>query len=469
MDFQEKKKELVELLLTKNILPTPEILNSLETIGDIDRFCEKILNEKLEDKPRVKILYNYEPYTAKITAMDFTKLFRSRLNKISKILRHRQELAGTTSINKIFGRREREKVSLIGMVNDIQTTKNKNLIISLEDETGIVKIIITKKSPAFEQAKDTVLDEVIGVRGSSENGVVFASNIIIPDIPLDHELKKSPSEGYAALISDIHVGSTNFMEEEFKKFIKWLTGNTGSEKQREIAKKVKYLFIVGDLVAGVGIYPTQERELNIPDIRKQYEYFVDLMKDVPENIKIIICPGNHDAVRLAEPQPIILNEFTESLKQLKNTTFLSNPSIVNIDESSDFPGFDVLLYHGYSYDYYGSSVDSIKNSGKNISDRTIPVMHYLLRRRHLAPQYGSTQYCPEPTDNLVIDKVPDLFFSGHEHKAGVLNYRGVTLVCGSCWESKTEFQEKVGHEPEPCRVPIVNLKTRAVTMMRFGG
>jgi len=63
--------------------------------------------------------------------------------------------------------------------------------------------------------------------------------------------------------------------------------------------------------------------------------------------------------------------------------------------------------------------------------------------------------------------VPDIFVSGHMHKASVGAYRGVMLISASCWQDKTDFQEKVGVEPEPCRVPLINLQTREVRMLRF--
>ena len=89
-------------------------------------------------------------------------------------------------------------------------------------------------------------------------------------------------------------------------------------------------------------------------------------------------------------------------------------------------------------------------------------------RRHLAPSHGSNLYIPDVNkDSLVIDKVPDFLVTGHIHKSSVSNYRNITLICGSCWQSKTDFQEKVGHNPEPGRVPIVNLKTREVKILKF--
>ena len=93
-----------------------------------------------------------------------------------------------------------------------------------------------------------------------------------------------------------------------------------------------------------------------------------------------------------------------------------------------------------------------------------------MKRRHLAPTHTSTLYLPDVNqDPLVIDRVPDFFATGHLHKSIASNYRNVTLICGSCWQSKTAFQERVGHNPQPSRVPIVNLKTRDVKILRFGG
>jgi len=96
------------------------------------------------------------------------------------------------------------------------------------------------------------------------------------------------------------------------------------------------------------------------------------------------------------------------------------------------------------------------------------IMRFLIQRRHLAPQHTSTMYIPDSRyDPLVSEKVPDIFVAGHIHKAGVLQHRNISLVCGSCFQSKTGFQEKVGHDPEPGVVPVINLQTRQVSLMRF--
>ena len=40
-------------------------------------------------------------------------------------------------------------------------------------------------------------------------------------------------------------------------------------------------------------------------------------------------------------------------------------------------------------------------------------------------------------------------------------------ICNSCWQSITPFEEKVGNNPDPCKVPVLNLKTREIKIMDF--
>ena len=323
------------------------------------------------------------------------------------------------------------------------------------------------KPELFGIANNTVLDEVIGVAGVSGENIIFADSILLPEIPLGRELRKSSDDIYALFLSDLHVGSNKFLSDDFNKFLKWINQETGSEKQKEVASKVKYIFLVGDLVDGCGVYPEQDKELIIKDVKIQYEECGKLLKQIPENVQLIICTGNHDAMRIAEPQPPLYEEFAKPIYDLPNTTIVSNPAVVNIHSSENFPGFDVLLYHGYSFDFFVSEVDYLRNNGGY--DRADLIMKFLLQRRHLAPTHTSTLYIPDvKKDPLFIETIPDFFVSGHIHKSVIANYRNITMVCGSCWQAKTTFQEKVGHNPEPSRVPIVNLKTREMKILKFG-
>lgn len=354
------------------------------------------------------------------------------------------------------------------MVSDKQVTKNGNMLLMLEDPTGRKRVLVNKNRPdLFKEAKDLVMDEVIGITGVNAETMIFANSIVWPDTPSSKELKKSEQEKYALFLSDLHVGSSKFLPDDFEKFLRWINCEAGNEQQRHIAKNVECIFIAGDLVDGCGIYPEQDKELSIKDIYQQYRECAELLKQIPNNIPLVICPGNHDAIRISEPQPPLSRNFAAPMYELNNAIMVSNPSMVNISSSANFAGFDVMMYHGYSFDYFVAEVDSLRNQGGY--DRADLIMKFLLKRRHLAPSHLSTLYIPDTKkDPLVIEKVPDFFLSGHIHKTATANYRNTTLICGSCWQGKTSFQEKVGHNPEPSRVPIVNLQTRDIKILKFG-
>ncbi len=513
------KKQKIELLMKKNILLSPELLEEMDDI-EFEKFLddgrteniavlsreankmqprvaqeinweefektkaqlekgspkayEKFVNfieeksaEQTKETEDIKIVFSYSKTQKRRTFDDFVAYFTARYKSMEKMLRNRNELKNVISINRINGKKEEGVVSIIGMVQDKKISKNNNIILTLEDPTGTIKVVASKGKGDFTAAKDIVLDETIGVVGMHNKDVVFANKIIWPDIPDITEMKKAPYDAYMAFLSDTHVGSKKFMPEELERFIKWANGQIGSEKQKEIAKKLKYIFITGDLVDGVGIYPEQASELEIKDIYSQYRQCAEILRQIRQDIKVIICPGNHDAMRISEPQPKLSEEFAAPMMKLENATYVSNPSFINIGATENFSGFNVLMYHGYSFDYYIATVDSIRKNGGY--DRADLVMKFLLQRRHLAPTYASTlAILDSEKDNLVIEQVPDFFVTGHLHKCAVANYKSVTMICGSCWQSKTLFQEKTGHRPEPARVPVVNMGTRQATILKFG-
>lgn len=422
-------------------------------------------NGDIGHEPKILVSYSTEP--EKRTVEGFVSYFTKRYQALERMLRGRQKLQNTISIARALTKSEREQVSIIGLVKDRQKTKNNNTILTLEDPTGEIKVVIgSSSSDLAQEAEDTVLDEVVGIVGALGNKIIFGKELYRPDVAPTQEMRKSPDEAYAIFLSDIHVGSNNFLDERFQRFLRWINQETGSYQQKEMVKKIRYMFIVGDLVDGVGIYPGQENELLIKDIYRQYDAIAELLSKIPKRIKIIICPGNHDAMRIAEPQPIFFKDFAKKLHTLTNVTLVSNPARVKIHQSKDFDGLDVLLYHGYSFDHYVANVDSLRQNGGY--DRADLIMKFLLQRRHLAPTHTSTLYVPDAEkDHLVIETVPDFFATGHIHKCAVATYRGVTMICGSTWQSTTAFQEKVGHKPEPARVPIINLQTRKAKILRF--
>jgi len=480
-------KEIISCLLKKKILVDQEVLTKIKTITNLQKLTniknnissctsKKDVMDMLQEeplqkqsfKPNVEVIFSYKDKEYKKREFqDFVKYFRRRYQSISAMLKNRQELQKVTSISKILDKQDSEQVALIGMVQDIGETKSGHIMLTMEDLTGSMKVMINKNHDLFKEGKNIVLDEVIGIIGSNttkknqtDTIIVFSNEIFWPEIPLQKEYKKAPKEAYAAFISDIHVGSSHFLKDRFEKFISWLNSDD------PMVEKLHYLFIGGDVVFGVGIYPGQEQESEIKDIFLQYKEFVRYMKQIPSRIQIVICPGNHDGMRLAEPQPIISELHSPELHQMENVTLVTNPSTVRFHKTNTFPGFDLLFYHGFSFTYYVSNVESIRNEGGY--HRADLIMEFLLRRRHVCPTHTSAQYIPDAEfDPLVIDIIPDFFLTGHIHYTSISKYNNITLISGSCWEGMSQYQEKQGHTPEPCFVAVSNLQTREVKVLEF--
>lgn len=446
-------------IITKEVFDSfKNNFKSLNENVEIIRKTSKFKREELG----LEVVDSYDHENVKRTINDWVAYYNDRYNKLKDILLGRPELRNAVSIDRIKNINN-EKVVLIGMIKSIRNTANNNLFIELEDPTGVVNVLLMNNKQGYEASGELVVDEIIGVLGSKSNDFVFANKIIFPDIP-EKEIKKSDHEGFAVFTSDMHVGSKDFMPKVLERFINWLRQDIGDSKQKEIASKVKYLFIVGDLVDGVGIYPDQEKDLNITNIYDQYSKFAEYIEKIPSDIKIIVCPGNHDALRIAEPQPRLFEDIAKPVYDLPNVKVVSNPAVVNIHKQDGFPGYNVLMYHGYSFDYFVSNIPKLRQNGY---ERGNEIMEFLLKKRHLAVAHGATLISPMQKDYLVIKNAPDIFASGHIHYANVGRYKGVTNLCCSCFQKQTSFQEKMGHHPMPGKIPVLDLKDRSVRILNF--
>ena len=267
----EKRNKIVEFFLNKNILITRDILNKINSEEHIEEFYDDLFNKKQEividefenqqqttiQSPfTVKVIFDYDKKASKRTVQNFVSYFNARYKTFEKMLKTRQELQNLSSISRLLNKKERESASIIGIVFDKQVTKNNNYILTIEDLTGMIKVIVSKsKQQLYEITRDITYDEIIGVNGFVDNDVIFPNSIVLPDVPLQ-EIKKSPDEIYIAVIGCVHVGSNKFLKQEFENFLTWLNGNYGDEELVELSKKVGYVFVIvgestGDL-AGDG-------------------------------------------------------------------------------------------------------------------------------------------------------------------------------------------------------------------------
>jgi len=464
--FETNRKNLEQLFLTLPKENQEKVERLKIKLGLNIEVLREIFSPKIKEAERVfeegdiKILSAKPIIGKKLEVKDFTICFRKRFSSMKNILQEHSELTNLISINKISG--NQQNFSLIGIVSEKKITKNKNLLLEIEDSTGTITALVNQnKKQLFEKAEDISLDSVVGLKCSGSREIVFVNDIIFPESFL-FERKNSPEEEYALFIGDLHFGSKGFLEEEFLHFINYLNGKIPNTPEVE---KIKYLFIIGDLVTGIGNYPNQERDLKIFDLEEQFVELASLLSKIKKDIQIIISPGNHDGVRIMEPQPLLDEKYAWPLYNLKNVTLTTNPATVNIGSKKNFTGFDVLTYHGFSFPFYANSVPSlIPKKAMNCPEE---IMKYLLKNRHLAPTHASVQYFPYEDDPLLIKKIPDIFVSAHTHKSAVSYYNNILLVSVSCWEAMSPYQEKFGNEPDHCKVPMLNLKTRAIKILDF--
>jgi len=391
------------------------------------------------------------------TLEEYVLYFQDRFKRIEHLLRQRIDVRSATSILEALKSPAKTKLKLICMITEKRESKNQ-MILSVEDLQGTATVLVPQK--AQEEVKKRALnllpDQVVCLAViKTKTNLFLAEDIIFPDIGKKPQ-QRADEPVYAVLTSDLHIGSNKFEKAAFRRFILWLRGKYGNEEMKEIAGRVKYVLIAGDIVDGVGVYPNQAQELSIKDVHKQYNFAAKYLEKIPEYIEIVISPGNHDASRKALPQPAIPEGYLTGIKGKKNIHSVGSPCLLSVH------GVEVLMYHGRSLDDIVAVIPGMDHAHPEKS------MKLLMQSRHLAPVYGGkTMLSPENRDYLVIDRVPDIFHAGHIHVLGYLNYRGVLVVNSGGWQQQTDYMEKLGLVPTPGKVPVVNLQTLEITVLSF--
>ena len=423
---KDKKEESQPKVKTDEATPNEDKKEESKSEGIVKiEDSEKVEDTKIEFKrnlEKIDVEYDFEvlqdssnkSYTSGEIG-DLITYFQSRYEKLSKILRQRPDLKMTTKVADIED--GQTTLNLILMVKEIRSTKNGHKFVEFEDDTGSISILFSNKNEElFAEAEKLVRDEVVGVIANKDNDFVIANQLIYPGVLRIQEKKMDFG---VVFLSDVHIGSLTFLEDAFQKFIDWINCEFGNEEQRKIAEDIKYLIIAGDIVEFLG--------------------------NIRSDIKIIITPGNHDASRLAEPQPAVPEEYAKSLYQLNNVEFVSNPAVVSLD------GINVLIYHGESFNELPMAIKGLSY------EKNEEMMVELLRKRHLAPIYGErTPLASELEDYLVIEHVPDIFHTGHIHINSYKKYNGIHLINSGTFQTQTEYQKIKNIEPTPAQVPVIH-------------
>lgn len=396
---------------------------------------------------------------------DILSCFNSRLEKIKKMLVSSGRMRNRPiNVNQLIRDKSRfssnsNTATIVGLINDVRY-KGDNLHFKIEDKTGDIFCVLRPpramdNSPAAKR-RNTIAtaglmdDDVVGITGYISPG--SKDMVLVEDIHLApltrHEKRTAPQDQAVsvAFLSDIHVGSHTFLHAQWEKMVNWFHTDP-------LARTIKYLVLSGDVVDGVGIYKDQDKELEIVDLYKQYEEMARLTEKLPEWVETIILPGNHDAVRPAEPQPQLDSRIQEYFNSAK---FVGNPCDFSLH------GVRVLAYHGVSIMDFVSSIRHVTFSQPETA------MAEMLERRHLAPSWGGkTPLSPEPEDHMVIEAIPDIFVTGHVHGHYCDDYKGTTLIQSSTWQDQTGYMRMLGFQPKPCMMTVVNLHTHESATIPF--
>jgi len=390
---------------------------------------------------------------------DIKSFFNSRLSQIRNLMIEGRSLPRRPISNaEAYRNRQRYssneyEITIVGLVSEPRWAKSGNLMFLLEDETTQIQCLLKPPSGAnpLHAALDGLMnDDVVGVSGffiGDRTDLFIISNIHLPPLPRRAKNTASIDESVsAAFLSDVHVGSKTFLEPQWEKMINWF-------KTDPLAKTIKYFVLSGDGVDGVGIYPGQDRHLAITDLFKQYGALAMLLSDLPDWVDVIILPGNHDAVRPAEPQPALDPEVQQDYS---DAVFVGNPCDFSLH------GVRILSYHGKSIDDFVAGLRSVTYAKPEMAMRS------MLERRHLAPSWGGkTPLSPEPEDSMVIGTIPDIFVTGHVHGQFVGDHKGTTIVHSSTWQDQTDYQRMLGFQPKPCILTVINLHTHASASIPF--
>lgn len=381
------------------------------------------------------------------TVEDFVSYFRDRFQRAYRLLSLYSSRYPETDLKDIK-KHEGQKVKCIVMVTDIRTTKNGNLLMDVEDLEGQFRLLFSQREQnSFDKAKLVVRDDIIAAYGRATGAFLVVEDFEWPDMPVTRDKKVCEKDVAAAYISDIHFGSNKFIPQYLDGFVEWLHGR---RENPELAGKVKYVIVAGDVVDGIGIYPNQERELLVKDIFTQYGLFDAFVESLPDYVEVIVGPGNHDAVRRGEPMPALGSDLIKS-----SVTRIGSPCMVTIENS------DHLIYHGTSADSWIASVPKLSYSKPEM------VMVECLRRRHLSTIFGGNAIVPERMDYLLIEKEPDILHFGHVHKNGYTKYRTTLVINSGTFQGTTEFQLKQGHIPTPGRVPVYEFANDRLKTLDF--
>ncbi|MEM0441382.1 MAG: metallophosphoesterase [Candidatus Caldarchaeum sp.] len=482
-------KELVSTAVSEGFQLTEKALQKLETCSDPHQVLYRTIDKMKKispdspvidaqhlvlavEQPEMQPVHTvveeppvYVPSVETINSIDdsyrvegdfaeFHKLFLHRYHELRKLLSKRR--VDFIPVSEIPALKNGEEASVAVMVLSKQEQKN-SLRLEVDDPSGQTYVVVSRKNQQlYDLALELLTDVVIGLKIKRLGDLNILTDIILPDVDENSiRISNKIPENYFVLTSDVHVGSKHFRKDSFERFLDWL--NRGRDG---VVKRISHLIICGDLVEGIGIYPGQEKDLELRNVEDQLKAAAELLAEIPQRIKIVFSPGNHEPVRKALPQPPLQPRYRRILNEKREIIHVSNPAEIVAD------GRRLTIYHGQGLDEIIQSLPTVSYS--NLPEKAVEVVTTLLRYRHLSPIYGgNTQLLPMTSDRLVITETPHLLQTGHIHVLVNTVYRGVRLVNTGAWQEQTDYQKALGLEPNIGYAAIVNISDMKTGIENF--
>lgn len=167
----------------------------------------------------------------------YKELFRDRYERLKDLISGGSELP-RVPLNQIPARAG-DDVFLVGLVQDHRVTRKGDRIVRIEDPTGEVVVWVSQKKDLAQEVDTILPDGAVGFEAKvpsnlsdEDSPLVWGNELYWPESQELNDgntsLKPSQSNGpLAVLTSDFHIGSTEFLQSSFQRFLRWLSGKKG--------------------------------------------------------------------------------------------------------------------------------------------------------------------------------------------------------------------------------------------------
>lgn len=368
-----EKGEIVNFFLEKGLTLNPEGLDYFHKNPEqIDIFFERA--KQLEGKPTtvdIEMIKNLLE-TAPVEIEEIKKSAPIRkaisVDDISRILTERYE-----KIQRYFSNR-------IDLVNPISINK-----ITQKAKRFSLVVMVREKN---EREQTLEVEDLTGETIIHVDSKMFELIVCDEVLGIVCEKKDDRIEAVSILWPDIPLKreitkiegdvlcmflSDLHLEEDFEGKTKKILREIES-----LGSKQAYIFLFGENASS----------------KKTLENFV---REMPSNINVIII---HNSERF----------------EIENTLCFSSPAFLRIRKKINLLMCDKKHLSFYKELWKGR--------------RSEEIMLNLLKMRHLDPIFKPEKALEE--DRFIIDTVPDIFISGNFDSAGIMNYKGTTIIsCGS--------------------------------------